>query len=146
MSLTRQLRDEHDQIRRRLRDWDDLLVELESGIGTFAALRLKEEAQWVRSKVLPHIYAEESVIFPSLSERTPEGSVTLRRLSNDHTQLRELIAATLLMYEAHDLIRNEAASFKSALALWERGKASFSKVRASLERVFTLLHDHFGEE
>jgi Hemerythrin HHE cation binding domain. len=91
MSLTRQLRDEHDQIRRRLREWDDLLVELESGIGTFAALRLKEEALWVHSEVLPHLEAEEAVVFPVLSERTPEASETLRRLSDDHTQLRELI-------------------------------------------------------
>jgi hypothetical protein len=70
VSLTRQLRDEHDRIRRRLREWDDLLVELESGVGTFAALRLKEEAHWVRSEVLPHLDAEESIVFPcSLSER-----------------------------------------------------------------------------
>jgi len=92
MSLTRQLRDEHDRIRRRLSEWDDLLVELESGVGTFAALRLKGEAQWVRSEVLPHLDAEEVVIFPSLSERTPEAQVTLQRLSNDHVQLRDLIA------------------------------------------------------
>jgi len=92
VSLIRQLRDEHDRVRRRLRDWDDLLVELESGVGTFAALRLKEEAQWVRSEVLPHLDAEEAVIFPSLSERTPDASATLRRLSDDHARLRELIA------------------------------------------------------
>ena len=92
MSLMRQLRDEHDQIRRRLNEWDDLLVELESGVGTFAALRLKEEAQWVRLEVMPHLDAEEAVIFPLLSERAPEASVTLRRLSDDHIQLRELIA------------------------------------------------------
>jgi Hemerythrin HHE cation binding domain. len=92
MSLTRQLRDEHDQIRRRLREWDDLLVELERGVGTFAALRLKEEAQWVCSEVLPHLDAEESVVFPLLSERAPEASETLQRLSDDHAQLRELIA------------------------------------------------------
>ncbi len=92
MSLARQLRDEHDRIRRRLREWDDLLVELESGIGTFAALRLKEEAHWVRSEVLPHLETEESVVFPLLSERAPEASATLRRLSDDHAQLRELVA------------------------------------------------------
>jgi hemerythrin-like domain-containing protein len=92
VSLTRQLRDEHDRIRRRLRDWDDLLVELESGVGTFAALRLKEEAHWVRSEVLPHLDAEESIVFSLLSERAPDASATLRRLSDDHAQLRELIA------------------------------------------------------
>jgi hemerythrin-like domain-containing protein len=92
VSLTRQLRDEHDRIRRRLREWDDLLVELESGVRTFAALRLKEEAQWVRSEVLPHLDAEESSVFSLLSERAPDASATLRRLSDDHAQLRELIA------------------------------------------------------
>jgi hemerythrin-like domain-containing protein len=92
VSLTRQLRDEHDRIRRRLRDWDDLLVELESGVGTFAALRLKEEAHWVRSEVLPHLDAEESIVFSLLSERAPDASATLRQLSDDHAQLRELIA------------------------------------------------------
>jgi iron-sulfur cluster repair protein YtfE (RIC family) len=92
VSLTRQLRDEHDRIRRRLREWDDLLVELESGVGTFAALRLKEEVHWVRSEVLPHLDAEESIVFPMLSERAPDASATLRRLSDDHAQLRELIA------------------------------------------------------
>ena len=50
------------------------------------------------------------------------------------------------MYEAHHLIRNEVASFKEALAAWERGELPFSKVQTALERVFTLLHDHFGEE
>jgi len=92
VSLTRQLRDEHDRIRRRLREWDDLLVELESGVGTFAALRLKEEVHWVRSEVLPHLDAEESIVFSLLSERAPDASATLRRLSDDHAQLRELIA------------------------------------------------------
>lgn len=92
MSLTRQLRDEHDRIRRRLREWDDLLVELESGVRTFAALRLKEEVHWVRSEVLPHLDAEESIVFSLLSERAPDASATLRRLSDDHAQLRELIA------------------------------------------------------
>jgi len=92
VSLTRQLRDEHDRIRRRLREWDDLLVELESSVGTFAALRLKEEVHWVRSEVLPHLDAEESIVFPMLSERAPDASATLRRLSDDHAQLRELIA------------------------------------------------------
>jgi hemerythrin-like domain-containing protein len=92
MSLTRQLRDEHDRIRRRLREWDDLLVELESSVGTFAALRLKEEVHWVRSEVLPHLDAEESIVFSLLSERAPDASATLRRLSDDHAQLRELIA------------------------------------------------------
>jgi hemerythrin-like domain-containing protein len=92
VSLTRQLRNEHDRIRRRLREWDDLLVELESGVRTFAALRLKEEAQWVRSEVLPHLDAEESSVFSLLSERAPDASATLRRLSDDHAQLRELIA------------------------------------------------------
>jgi hemerythrin-like domain-containing protein len=92
VSLTRQLRDEHDRIRRRLRDWDDLLVELESSVGTFAALRLKEEVHWVRSEVLPHLDAEESIVFPMLSERASDASATLRRLSDDHARLRELIA------------------------------------------------------
>jgi hemerythrin-like domain-containing protein len=92
VSLTRQLRDEHDRIRRRLREWDDLLVELESSVGTFAALRLKEEVHWVRSEVLPHLDAEESIVFSLLSERAPDASATLRRLSDDHAQLRELIA------------------------------------------------------
>jgi hemerythrin-like domain-containing protein len=92
VSLTRQLRDEHDRIRRRLREWDDLLVELESGVGTFAALRLKEEVHWVRSEVLPHLDAEESIVFSLLSKRAPDASATLRRLSDDHAQLRELIA------------------------------------------------------
>jgi iron-sulfur cluster repair protein YtfE (RIC family) len=75
-----------------LREWDDLLVELESGVGTFAALRLKEEAQWVRSEVLPHLDAEESIVFSLLSERASDASATLRRLSDDHARLRELIA------------------------------------------------------
>jgi iron-sulfur cluster repair protein YtfE (RIC family) len=69
-----------------------LLVELESGVGTFAALRLKEEVHWVRSEVLPHLDAEESIVFSLLSERAPDASATLRRLSDDHAQLRELIA------------------------------------------------------
>ncbi|MCS7265234.1 MAG: hypothetical protein NZ805_10425 [Armatimonadetes bacterium] len=34
----------------------------------------------------------------------------------------------------------------TTLNQWERGEVPFSKVQSALERVFTLLNDHFGEE
>ncbi len=91
MSLIAKLRDDHERLRKRLADWDDLLVELESGVGTFAALRLRDEANWVHSEVLPHLEAEEAVIFPALSGRVSDALPTLQRFSNDHAQLRDLI-------------------------------------------------------
>ncbi len=51
MGLTERLHGEHEGFRTRLANWNDLIAELESGIGTFAALRLKEEANWVRDEV-----------------------------------------------------------------------------------------------
>lgn len=50
MGLTEQLRIEHKEFRRRFVEWD-LIADLEGGIGTFAALRLKEEAIWVLKDV-----------------------------------------------------------------------------------------------
>ena len=90
MSLTRQLRDEHDRIRRRLREWDDLLVGLESGVGTFAALRLKEEGQWVQNDVLLHLEREEQIAFPTITQRIPDFAEHLDRLQADHDKLRQL--------------------------------------------------------
>lgn len=90
MSLTEQLRREHDRFRRRLFEWDDLLAELESGVGTFSALRLKDEAAWVRDEVLLHLGREEAIAFPPLREREPEAAERLQRLHNDHAQLRQL--------------------------------------------------------
>ena len=49
MGVIAQLREEHQQMRQHLAEWDDLLAELDSGVGTFAALRLKEEARPLQS-------------------------------------------------------------------------------------------------
>lgn len=77
-------------MRQHLAEWDDLLAELDSGVGTFAALRLKEEARWVHETVLPHLEREEAVVFSALQERVPEETEGVRRLREDHTQLRQL--------------------------------------------------------
>jgi len=90
MGLTEQLRLEHEEFRRRLADWDDLIAELESGVGTFAALRLKEEAQWVRDEVMTHLDREEEIAFPALQQRAPEMAERLQPFRDDHAQLRQL--------------------------------------------------------
>ena len=90
MSLVTQLRSEHEQMRRRLAAWDDLLVELESGVGTFAALRLKEEARWVQNDVLLHLEREEQITFPTITQRSPDFAEHFARLRADHDKLRQL--------------------------------------------------------
>lgn len=92
MGLTERLREEHEKIRKRLISWDDLLAELESGIGTFAALKFKDEANWVQSEVSQHIDAEDGLVFATLKVRSPESVETLEQLVNDHNRLRKLIS------------------------------------------------------
>ncbi|MFN3421565.1 MAG: hemerythrin domain-containing protein, partial [Armatimonadota bacterium] len=90
MGLIEQLRLEHEQFRRRLANWDDLLVELESGVGTFAALRVKEEALWVRDEVLLHIEREEAIVFPEIQNRDQELAKRLQNFRDDHIRLHQL--------------------------------------------------------
>lgn len=88
--MIEQLRFEHEQFRRRLANWDDLLAELEIGIGTFAALRVKEEASWVHGEVMLHIEREEAIIFPELQNREQELTERLQNFRDDHNRLRQL--------------------------------------------------------
>lgn len=92
MGLTERLREEHEKIRKRLIGWDDLLAELESGIGTFAALKFKDEANWVQSEISQHIDAEDELVIAVLKGKSPESVETLEQLLNDHKRLRELIS------------------------------------------------------
>jgi hemerythrin-like domain-containing protein len=118
---TLHLVDEHERFRAKMTAWQKALEDSDD-----AERRriLRDTAAFLDGEVELHARKEDEVYFPAL----------------------EPYHATLLMYEAHDLIRNEVASFKEALAAWERGELPFGKVQAALERVFTLLHDHFGEE
>lgn len=92
MGLTERLREEHEKIRKRLISWDDLLAELESGIGTFAALKFKDEANWVQSEISQHIDAEDGLVIATLKVKSPESVETLEQLVNDHKRLRKLIS------------------------------------------------------
>jgi len=118
---TLHLIDEHEQFRAKMAAWQKALAEAD-----YALRRqiLHEIVAFLDADVELHARKEDEVYFPAL----------------------EPYHATLLMYEAHDLIRQEVSSFKTALEQWEKGKVPFGKVQAALERVFTLLHDHFGEE
>ncbi len=90
MSVIEQLRLEHEQFRQRVANWDDLLVELESGIGTFAALRVKEEASWICDEVMLHLEREEAIVFSELQNRDQELSERLQNFRDDHIRLRQL--------------------------------------------------------
>ncbi len=118
---TLHLIDEHEQFRTKMVAWQKALAEAED---TLRRQILHEIVAFLDTDVELHARKEDEVYFPAL----------------------EPYHATVLMYEAHELIREEVASFKSALRQWEEGEVPFSKVQAALERVFTLLHDHFGEE
>lgn len=81
---------EHEQFRRRLANWDDLLVELESGFETFSVLRVNGEANWVRDEVMLHIEREEAIVFPELQNRNRELMERLRNFRDDPIRLRQL--------------------------------------------------------
>ncbi|MGQ9463989.1 MAG: hypothetical protein ACUVTP_13070 [Candidatus Fervidibacter sp.] len=68
------------------------MAELESGIGTFAALKFKDEANWVQSEVSQHIDAEDGLVIAVLKGRSPESVETLEQLINDRKRLRRLIS------------------------------------------------------
>lgn len=118
---TLHLIEEHERFKAKMADWKKAL----DGSGEQERLRtLREIVGFLDYDVELHARKEDEVYFPAL----------------------EPYRSTVLMYEAHELIREEAASFKAALKAWEKGEVNYNKVRSSLERVFTLLHDHFGEE
>ncbi len=116
-------------MRQRLAEWDDLLAELDSGIGTFAALRLKEEARWVREEILLHLGREEAVLFPTLQERAQEVAERLQQFCADHDQLRRM---------AEQL----------AEIAWKRqlGAATSKQVQTTLKTFRWCLLDHLARE
>jgi hemerythrin-like domain-containing protein len=118
---TLHLIDEHEQFRAKMAAWQKALADADDAE---KRTLLHAVVAFLDGDVETHARKEDEVYFPAL----------------------EPYYATLLMYEAHDLIREETESFKAALTQWERGELPFSKVQAALDRVFALLHDHFGEE
>lgn len=122
MSLaTLHLIDEHEKFRVKMASWHKAISDADN-----AELQniFSEIVTFLDNDVEFHARKEDEAYFPALE---PHHS-------------------TVLMYEAHDLIREEADTFKAVLERWRRGEAPFSKVQGALERVFTLLNDHFAEE
>lgn len=118
---TLHLMEEHERFRAKMMYWKKALDDL----GEQERLRtLHEIVEFLDRDIELHARKEDEAYFPAL----------------------EPYHSTVLMYEAHELIREETTSFKTALRAWEKGEVDYSKVRSSLERVFTLLQDHFGEE
>lgn len=118
---TLHLIDEHEKFRAKMASWQKAI---ENADDERRKKILREIVAFLDGEVECHARKEDEVYFPAL----------------------EPYHSTLLMYEAHELIRQETESFKSAFRRWEQGKVPFSKVQSALERVFTLLNDHFGEE
>jgi len=118
---TLHLIEEHERFRAKMATWQKALAGADDE-GKRKVLH--EIASFLDNDVEAHARKEDEAYFPALEPYHP----------------------TVLMYEAHDLIRQEAESFKLAVKQWERGEAPFGKVQSALERVFTLLRDHFGEE
>ncbi|MFN3421564.1 MAG: hemerythrin domain-containing protein [Armatimonadota bacterium] len=118
---TLHLIEEHEKFRAKMASWRKALLDTQSDEQQNI---LSEIVAFLDNDVEFHARKEDEAYFPAL----------------------EPYHSTMLMYEAHNLIREESAAFKAALERWKRGEVPFSKVQNALERVFTLLNDHFGEE